>query len=190
MQEGERIGRYQIGARVGRGGMGEVFRAEDTELARPVALKRLFGAEREDLVREARAAAALQHPNVVAVHEIIDAGDQAFLAMEWIDGVTLRQWLRERERTWREIVTLLVAAGRGLAAAHASGILHRDFKPENVLVDRADRPRVADFGLARAIETLATPSAASTTAEPTSAVRPTLARGSGEPRIAAGRRIS
>jgi tetratricopeptide (TPR) repeat protein/predicted Ser/Thr protein kinase len=157
VQEGDRIGRYQIGARVGRGGMGEVFRAQDTELARPVALKRLLGAERGDLVREARAAAQLQHPNVVAVHEIIDAGDHALLAMEWIDGVTLRQWLRERDRTWREIVTLLVAAGRGLAAAHASGILHRDFKPENVLVDRAGRPRVADFGLARAIEALAKP---------------------------------
>ncbi len=151
MQEGDRIGRYQIGARIGRGGMGEVFRAQDTELARPVALKRLLGAERGDLVREARAAAQLQHPNVVAVHEIIDAGDHALLAMEWIDGVTLRHWLRERDRTWREIVTLLVAAGRGLAAAHASGILHRDFKPENVLVDRAGRPRVADFGLARPI---------------------------------------
>ncbi|MFN0247411.1 MAG: protein kinase domain-containing protein [Kofleriaceae bacterium] len=182
MQEGDRIGRYQIGARVGRGGMGEVFRAQDTELARPVALKRLLGAERSDLVREARAAAALQHPNVVAVHEIIDAGDHALLAMEWIDGVTLRVWLRERERTWREIVTLLVAAGRGLAAAHASGILHRDFKPENVLVDRAGRPRVADFGLARAIEALAKPTDESTG-------EPTFALGSGreeQPAIAQG----
>lgn len=182
MQEGDRIGRYQIGARVGRGGMGEVFRAEDTELARTVALKRLLGAERDDLVREARAAAQLQHPNVVAVHEIIDAGDHALLAMEWIDGVTLRVWLRERERSWREIVTLLVAAGRGLAAAHASGILHRDFKPENVLVDRADRPRVADFGLARAIEALVTPD------DPGAREERPMARGSGRspPQIAAG----
>ncbi|MGE0395960.1 MAG: protein kinase [Kofleriaceae bacterium] len=192
MQEGDRIGRYEIGARVGRGGMGEVFRARDTELARPVALKRLLGAERQDLVREARAAAQLQHPNVVAVHEIIDAGDHALLAMEWIDGVTLRVWLREKERTWREIVTLLVAAGRGLAAAHASGILHRDFKPENVLVDRADRPRVADFGLARAIETLAKPADSDVADEQGRATqdaalalgsgrdaRPVLAKGSG-----------
>ena len=185
MQEGDRIGRYQIGARVGRGGMGEVFRAQDTELARPVALKRLLGAERADLVREARAAAQLQHPNVVAVHEIIDAGDHALLAMEWIDGVTLRQWLRERERTWREIVTLLVAAGRGLAAAHASGILHRDFKPENVLVDRADRPRVADFGLARAIDALAKPEAAPDRA-PDESVKPAFALGSGHAEIAKG----
>jgi len=178
VQEGDRIGRYEIGARVGRGGMGEVFRAQDTELARPVALKRLLGADRGDLTREARAAAQLQHPNVVAVHEIIDAGGHAVLAMEWIDGVTLRVWLRERERTWREIVTLLVAAGRGLAAAHASGILHRDFKPENVLVDRADRPRVADFGLARAIETLARPAD-----EP--AREPTFALGSGHEELIA-----
>ena len=186
VQEGDRIGRYQIGARVGRGGMGEVFRAQDTELARPVALKRLFGAEKGDLVREARAAAQLQHPNVVAVHEVIASGDDALLAMEWIDGVTLRVWLRERERTWREIVTLLVAAGRGLAAAHASGILHRDFKPENVLVDRAGRPRVADFGLARAIDTLPTPS------DDVDAHEATFALGSGredrgtEPPIAGG----
>ncbi|HEY4059943.1 MAG TPA: serine/threonine-protein kinase, partial [Kofleriaceae bacterium] len=148
--EGHRIGRYTIGKRVGRGGMGEVFRAEDTELVRPVALKRLLAkADREELLREARAAARLQHPNVVGVYEIIDANDEALLAMEWIDGVTLRAWLQERPRSWREIVTVMVAVGRGLAAAHASGILHRDFKPENVLVDRGDRPRVADFGLAR-----------------------------------------
>ncbi|CAN5774586.1 hypothetical protein BH11MYX2_BH11MYX2_24260 [soil metagenome] len=148
--EGQAIGRYVIGKRVGRGGMGEVFRAEDTELGRPVALKRLLAkAERAQLVREARAAAQLQHPNVVGVFEIVDADADAFLAMEWIDGVTLRAWLQEK-RSWREVVTLMVAAGRGLAAAHASGILHRDFKPENVLVDRAGRPRVADFGLARA----------------------------------------
>jgi predicted Ser/Thr protein kinase/Flp pilus assembly protein TadD len=149
--EGQRIGRYAIGKRVGRGGMGEVFRGEDTELDRPVALKRLLAkTERAELVREARAAARLQHPNVVGVYEIVDADDGAFLAMEWIDGVTLRVWLQEEKRSWREVVTLMIAVGRGLAAAHAAGILHRDFKPENILVDRAGRPRVADFGLARA----------------------------------------
>ncbi len=154
---GERIGRYRIGAAIGRGAMGEVFRGEDLELARPVALKRLHtgvagtAAGRAQLVREARAAAQLQHPNVVAVHEIVDVGAETFLAMEWIEGTTLRSWLRQRARGWREVVHVVAAAGRGLAAAHAAGLLHRDFKPENILVDTQGRPRVADFGLARPI---------------------------------------
>lgn len=146
-----RVGRYVIGLPVGRGAMGEVFRGEDTELSRPVALKRLHAGtdaeSRDKLAHEARAAAQLQHPNVVAVYEIVDDGDRAVLATEWIDGVTLRDWLRT-PRTWREAVRVVCGAGRGLEAAHAAGIVHRDFKPENVLVDRTGRARVADFGLA------------------------------------------
>ncbi|MDC0715628.1 serine/threonine-protein kinase [Nannocystis bainbridge] len=155
---GAQIGRYQVRAAIGRGAMGEVFRGDDLELARPVALKRLHArvAEvaggRAYLIREARAAAQLQHPNVVAVHEIVDVRGETFLVMEWIEGATLRAWLRERARGWREIVQVVAAAGRGLAAAHAGGLLHRDFKPENILVDREGRPRVADFGLARPID--------------------------------------
>jgi tetratricopeptide (TPR) repeat protein/tRNA A-37 threonylcarbamoyl transferase component Bud32 len=149
---GGRVGRYTIGASVGRGAMGEVFRGDDTELSRPVALKRLHATANADsrtrLVREARAAAQLQHPNVVAVYEIVTDGDDAVLACEWIDGVTLREWLGQAERTWRDILQVVAGAGRGLAAAHAAGIVHRDFKPENVLVDREGRARVADFGLA------------------------------------------
>ena len=155
-EPGDRIGRYVIGTPVGRGAMGEVFRAYDSELARPVALKRLHASTNSDararLVREARAAAQLQHPNVVAVYEIVDDVDGAVLATEWIDGVTLREWIKDKP--WREAVRVVVAAGRGLAAAHAAGIVHRDFKPENVLVDRQGRARVADFGLASAFDSV------------------------------------
>ena len=159
-QPGDRVGRYLIGASVGRGAMGEVFRGDDTELSRPVALKRLHANTNIDararLVREARAAAQLQHPNVVAVYEIVDDVDGAVLATEWIDGVTLREWLAPRdstvERPLRDVVQVVAGAGRGLAAAHAAGIVHRDFKPENVLVDREGRARVADFGLASGFE--------------------------------------
>jgi tetratricopeptide (TPR) repeat protein len=146
-----RVGRYVVGLPVGRGAMGEVFRGEDTELSRPVALKRLHAGtdaeSRQKLAHEARAAAQLQHPNVVAVYEIVDDGDRAVLATEWIDGVTLRDWLKT-PHAWRDAVRVVCGAGRGLEAAHAAGIVHRDFKPENVLVDRAERARVADFGLA------------------------------------------
>ena len=149
-QPGDIVGRYVVGASVGRGAMGEVFRGDDAELARPVALKRLHASTSFDtrarLVREARAAAQLQHPNVVAVYEIVDDVDGAVLATEWIEGVTLREWLPGKP--WREALRIVVGAGRGLAAAHAAGIVHRDFKPENVLVDREGRARVADFGLA------------------------------------------
>ena len=157
---GTHIGRYVVLARIGRGGMGTVFRAEDVELGRPVALKRLHAdadAEaRARLVREARSAAQLQHPNVVTVHEVGEHAGTPFLAMELVEGVTLTNWLQEKRRTWREIVAMIAQAGRGLAAAHERGLVHRDFKPDNILVDRSGRARVADFGLARAGD--ATPS--------------------------------
>ncbi|HUJ61782.1 MAG TPA: serine/threonine-protein kinase, partial [Kofleriaceae bacterium] len=118
----------------------------------PVALKRLHGGGAEDharIAREARAAAQLQHANVVAVYEVGEAAGAPFLARELVDGETLTRWLRTPRR-WREIAGVLAQAGRGLAAAHARGLVHRDFKPDNVLVGRDGRARVADFGLARA----------------------------------------
>ena len=157
---GTRVGRYVVLSRIGRGGMGTVFRAEDVELGRPVALKRLHAdadsESRARLVREARSAAQLQHPNVVTVHEVGEDAGTPFLAMELVDGVTLTAWLKETTRSWREIVDVVAQAGRGLSAAHERGLVHRDFKPDNVLVDRTGRARVADFGLARASD--ATPS--------------------------------
>src|SRR5262249_4131350 len=100
------------------------------------------------LEREAIAMARLAHPNVVAVHEIGETDGRVFVAMEYVVGTTLRGWM-ETPRRWRAVVDMIVACGRGLAAAHAAGLVHGDFKPENVLVGADGRPRVTDFGLAR-----------------------------------------
>jgi formylglycine-generating enzyme required for sulfatase activity len=153
---GARIGRYVIIERVGTGAMGVVYGAYDPELDRKVALKLIKpgqgGAKdtaRARLLREAKAIARLQHPNVVAVHDVGVFEDQVFLAMEFVAGGTIKSWLAAQTRTWREIVDVFIAAGRGLAAAHAAGLVHRDFKPDNVLLDKESRPRVVDFGIAR-----------------------------------------
>ncbi len=146
------VGRFTLLERIGRGGMGEVYAAHDPVLDRKIALKLLradgFG-DRDGLVREARAAARLAHPNVVSIHDVgaLDDGG-AYVAMELIAGVTLRVWLRERPPL-AAILRVFVDAGRGLAAAHRAGVIHRDFKPENVLIGDDGRARVVDFGLAR-----------------------------------------
>jgi tetratricopeptide (TPR) repeat protein/predicted Ser/Thr protein kinase len=148
-----RIDRFTILRRLGAGAMGVVFAAYDERLDRKIALK-LLRAERSgidderQLLREAQAMARLAHPNVVVVHEVGIHEGQVFLAMEFIEGHTLRAWLAS-PRAWREIVERFVDAGRGLAAAHATGLVHRDFKPDNVLVGADGRTRVLDFGLAR-----------------------------------------
>ncbi|PRQ08582.1 serine/threonine-protein kinase [Enhygromyxa salina] len=149
-----RVGRYEIERQLGVGGMGEVYLAFDPELERKVALKQVRaelagGAEQDRLRREARALAQLSHPNVVQVHEVSRAEGETYVAMEYVEGQTLERWLT-RPRAWAEILTMLVAAGRGLAAAHSAGVVHRDFKPANVLIGGDGRARVADFGLALA----------------------------------------
>jgi eukaryotic-like serine/threonine-protein kinase len=150
------LGRYVIDQILGMGGMGVVYAAHDPDLDRRVAIKLLrpdsridAGALRTRLSREAQAMARLSHPNVINVFEIGAHADQIFIVMELIDGTTLAQWLRAQPRTWREIVRVFVAAGEGLEAAHRAGIVHRDFKPDNVLVSREGRVCVTDFGLAR-----------------------------------------
>ena len=143
--------------RIGAGGMGEVFAAFDDKLERKVAIKLVATQASDDrarqrLLREAQALARLSHPNVVTVYEVDALPDGGlFIAMELVKGETLRAWQRQGRRTWREIVAIYAAAGQGLAAAHGSGIVHRDFKPDNVLVGDDGRVRVADFGLAFAV---------------------------------------
>jgi tetratricopeptide (TPR) repeat protein/predicted Ser/Thr protein kinase len=143
---GTRLGRYQVIGHLGRGAMGRVVLGYDDELDRQVALKVLDDDSR--LIEEAAALARLSHPNVVAVYEIGTAGERRFLAMERIDGVSLTEWLAAAPRTWREVVATLVELGRGLEAVHESGLVHRDVKPDNVLVGADGRVRLGDFGLA------------------------------------------
>jgi serine/threonine-protein kinase len=151
---GRSIGRFRVDREVAEGGMGVVYQAHDPALGRAVAIKVVKGrhgpAARARLLREAQAMARIAHPNVVAVHEVGVERDDVFIAMEYVEGVTLARWLREESRGWRAILAMFVQAGRGLAAAHEAGLLHRDFKPENVLVGQDGRVRVVDFGLARA----------------------------------------
>ncbi|MBN9686858.1 MULTISPECIES: serine/threonine-protein kinase [unclassified Corallococcus] len=155
--QGTLLGRYVVLDRLGAGGMGVVHAAYDPSLDRRIGLKLLRAppatgnsqGQTEQLLREAQAAARTRHPHVVAVHDVGTFGDVVFIAMELVDGGTLRQHLREAPRPWREVVRLYLQAGRGLAAAHAAGVVHRDFKPDNVLVDKEGRARVTDFGLAR-----------------------------------------
>jgi tetratricopeptide (TPR) repeat protein len=147
---GARIGRYQVRRVVGSGGIGLVLAAHDAELGREVAIKLLtreHAEARSRLVREAQAMARLSHPNVVTVHEVVRVGDRSGIVMELIDGQDLGTWCTMQPRTWRQIVGVYVDAARGLAAAHRAGLVHRDFKPSNALIDRDGIVRVTDFGL-------------------------------------------
>ena len=151
---GRKIGRYKILGLVGRGGFGEVHAAHDPELDRRVALKVLTRSEDPNAVallrREATTMARLSHPNVVRVFDVGEVDGDLFIAMEFIRGVTLRSWLSGQVRSWPEIRAVFVATGQGLAAAHREGVVHRDFTPENVIIDDDGRARVVDFGLAAA----------------------------------------
>jgi tetratricopeptide (TPR) repeat protein len=147
-----RIGHFMVRRTLGRGGMGTVLEADDTTLDRAVALKllrpKLAARHGARLLREARLLAKISHPNVVLVHEAGEADGRLFIAMELVRGQTLRQWQQTR-RTWRDCLAAYQQAGRGLAAAHAHGIVHRDFKPSNCMIDADGRVRVLDFGLAQ-----------------------------------------
>lgn len=152
LARGTLVGRYMVLEPIGAGGMGQVYLALDPYLERRVAIKLVRDRAPDGqarLLREAQAMARLADPHVVTVHDVGVVGDQVFLAMEFIDGGTVRHWLDERPRTWCEIARVFLAAGRGLASAHAVGIVHRDFKPDNIIMGKDGRIRVTDFGLAR-----------------------------------------
>ena len=158
---GGTIGRYVVLGLVGRGGMGEVYAAYDPELDRKVAVKLLRikpGAGvsllegKQRTLREAQAIAKLSHPNVVVVFDVGTFEEKVFIAMEFLDGNTAGFWSQSQHRTWQETLKVYMAAGRGLAAAHDKGLVHRDFKPDNVMVSRDGQVRVMDFGLARQAE--------------------------------------
>ena len=151
-----KIGRFSVLDRLGEGGMGVVYAGFDQDLDRRLAIKVLNvearGAGRTRIVREAQAMAKLSHPNVVHVYETGEHEGHVYVAMEYVKGQTLDEWLGAETRTLEERLRMVLAAGEGLLAAHEAGIIHRDFKPENVLVGVDGRARVLDFGLARAFE--------------------------------------
>ncbi len=149
----QKLGRYVLLELLGTGGMGEVYAAFDPTLDRKIALKLLFPSmekgSRDQMLAEARALARLNHPNVVAVHEVGEENGRAYLALEYADGETLERWLKLKPRTWREILEVFLEAGRGLHAAHLAGLVHRDFKPTNVILRQDGRVQLLDFGIAR-----------------------------------------
>jgi serine/threonine protein kinase len=153
---GARIDRFKVTSLLGAGGMGIVYAARDPDRDYPVALKLIrsrgqhsAASLRQRLIREAEAMARLSHPNVASVYEVGLVDDQVFIVMELVEGSTLRQWAKAKRRHWRTIVDAYRQAGRALAAGHALGIVHRDFKPDNALIDDEGRVRVVDFGLAQ-----------------------------------------
>jgi predicted Ser/Thr protein kinase len=157
LKPGERVDRYVIVRRIGSGGMGVVLLAHDPELERHVVIKLLRSEliqgspeDRDRLLREAQAMAKVSHANVVPIYDVGVHAGRVFLAMEYIDGWDLAAWLRESPREVADVLAVFLAAGRGLAAAHRAGLVHRDFKPHNVMIGRAGEVKVTDFGLARA----------------------------------------
>ena len=157
LAKGTSIGRYRVLERLGAGAMGVVYAAYDPKLDRKIAIKLLRpddskgdqARRQERLVREAKAIARLSHPNVVSVFDVGVHDGQVFLAMEHLSGGTLRDWVNAQKRSWREVVKMFIDVGHGLGAAHAEGLIHRDFKPDNALLDKRGKPKVVDFGLVR-----------------------------------------
>src|SRR6202521_1180184 len=158
LPSGKKLGRYEIRSKLGAGGMGEVYLAQDTKLDRKVALKILpaeLAANQDRMrrfVQEAKAAAALNHPNIAHIYEIGEADGTNFIAMEFVDGVTLREKIHRERTELRKLLRFLQHAAEGLAKAHAAGIVHRDLKPDNIMITREGHAKILDFGLAKLIE--------------------------------------
>ena len=147
---------YRIESKLGEGGMGSVFRATDTKLNRPVAIKFLSddlvdAAARRRFQREAQLASSLNHPHILNVYDAGELEGRQYLVTEFVDGGTLKDWVK-RKRTWRQILELMTGVADGLAAAHEASILHRDVKPANILVAKNGYAKLADFGLAKLVE--------------------------------------
>src|SRR4026207_1009615 len=155
---GTKLGRYEIRSKLGEGGMGEVYLAEDSQLRPRGALKVLPGglASNQDRMRrfiqEAQAAAALNHPNIATIHEIGASDGVNFIAMEFIDGVTLRDQIHRERTELKKLLRYLQHPAEGLAKAHAAGIVHRDLKPDNIMITRDGHAKILDFGLAKLID--------------------------------------
>ncbi len=158
LPSGSTLAHYRIVSKIGAGGMGEVYLAQDTKLDRKVALKILPAdlAGNQDrmrrFVQEAKAAAALNHPNIAHIYEIGESDGVNFIAMEFIDGVTLREKIHQEHTELRKLLRFLQHAAEGLAKAHAAGIVHRDLKPDNIMITRDGHAKILDFGLAKLIE--------------------------------------
>src|SRR5438034_4681045 len=173
---GTKLGRYEIRSLLGAGGMGEVYLAQDTKLDRKVALK-ILPAEvasnrhrMERFVREAKSAAALNHPYIAQIFEIGEHDGAHFIAMEFIDGVTLRAKIHHEQTELRKLLRYLQHAAEGLAKAHAAGIVHRDLKPDNIMITRDGHAKILDFGLAKLLE--AKPESAAEMGEAATAMMP------------------
>ena len=155
---GSTLSHYRIVSKIGAGGMGEVYLAQDTKLDRKVALKILpaeLASNRdrmERFIREAKSAAALSHPNIAQIFEIGEDNGTHFIAMEFIDGVTLREKIHRERTDLRKLLRYLQHAAEGLAKAHAAGIVHRDLKPDNIMITRDGHAKILDFGLAKLVE--------------------------------------
>ena len=160
---GQTISHYKILEKLGEGGMGIVYKAEDTKLKRIVAIKFLpqrlsvHGEERERFIHEAQAASSLNHPNICVIHEIDEANDETFMVMEYVEGLTLREWVRKKSEQMegyrklglKEAIDLASQIAEGLEKAHEKGIVHRDIKSENIMVTTDNRAKIMDFGLAK-----------------------------------------
>src|SRR6185436_2134572 len=158
LASGTKLGRYEIRSKIGEGGMGEVYLAEDTSLHRKVALKVLpddIGSNQDRMRRfkqEATAAAALNHPNIAHIYEIGESDGRHFIAMEFVDGKTLREIIHRDHVDLRKLLRYLQQVAEGLAKAHAAGIVHRDLKPDNIMIARDGYAKILDFGLAKLVE--------------------------------------
>ncbi|MGB2990230.1 MAG: protein kinase, partial [Candidatus Zixiibacteriota bacterium] len=152
---GKTVSHYRVVRKLGEGGMGEVYLAEDTKLDRQVALKFLseqFASDQNFKVRfkrEAQAAAALNHPNIITIHEVAEYEDRPFIAMEFVEGESLKELTARKDLSVQKVIDLGIQISQGLAKAHQAGIIHRDVKPQNILIDKDGRARICDFGLAK-----------------------------------------